>query len=371
MIPARRPLVLLLAALAALVLAACGSSDKAPSSAQGILKDTFGPDKPVKSGKLDVAVAFDATGLQGVDGPVKLTLKGPFQSQGGSTLPAFDFDLGLTAGGTTFTAGAVSTGKAGFLKFQGTAYALTDEIFKQFKVGYEASAKSAKSAGKKDSGPSFRTLGVDPLRWLSAPKKLGTETVGGAETTHVSATVDVPKLLADVDTLLKKAGTIGGAAGQAAAGVPDGLTSAQRKQIENAVTSATFDVWAGKDDGTLRRLDVKVAFDVPQADQARAGGLQKGTVALTLLIADLNEKQAVEAPKSSRPLSELQAAVAQLLGGVTGGGTTTPEGAGSGSGTGSGTTEGGAATPQSAYTACLAEAGTDIAKVNDCAKLLN
>lgn len=368
MIPARRAVAVLLAALTALVLASCGSSDQPPSSAQGILKDTFGPGKPVKSGKLDLQVSFDATGLSGVNGPVKLTLGGPFQSQGGATLPAFDFDLGVAAGGTNLSAGATSTGKAGFLKFQGTSYALGDAVFQQIKKGYEASVKST-DAGKKRSGPSLSALGVDPLRWLDSPKKVGTESVGGTDTNHVSASVNVPKLLADVDTLLKKAGTIGGAAGQSA-GVPNGLTAAQRKTIQDAITGSTFDVWAGKKDGILRKLDVTVAFTVPAASRAKAGGLQKGKVRITMTIADLGAKQTITAPTSTRPLSALQSQVGGLIGGLTGGSGTASPGAGSGSsgtgtGTGAGTTSQGGA-----YSQCLQAAGTDIAKVNDCAKLL-
>ncbi|MCW3016683.1 MAG: hypothetical protein JWO02_3775 [Solirubrobacterales bacterium] len=372
MIPARRTAAVLLLALAAMVVAACGSSDKAPSSAQGILKDTFGPDKPVRSGKLDVAVTLNATGLQGVNGPVKLSLKGPFQSQGGSTLPKFDFELGLAAGGTTFTAGAVSSDKAGFVKFQGTPYALTAALYDSFKKGYEASAKGS---GKKNSGASFRTLGVDPLRWLKAPKTVGTEPVGGTDTTHVSATVDVPKLLTDVDTLLKKADKIGGAAGQSAAGVPNGLTAAQRTRITDAVKTATFDVWSGKKDGTLRKLDVKIAFDVPKESQAASGGLQKGTLQITLTIADLNAKQTITGPKNAHPLSELQAQVSQLLGSAAPSSSgSTGTGTGSATGTGTATQSGAAVTPaapQSAYVTCLQNAGTDIAKVNACATLLS
>jgi hypothetical protein len=310
---------------------------------------------------------------------VKLSLKGPFQSQGGTKLPLFDFDLGLTAGGTTFNAGAVSTGKAGFLKFQGTSYALTPTVFDSFKKGYEASAKDT---GKDGKDTSLSKLGVDPLRWLDDPKKLDSAEVGGADTNHVTATVNVPNMLADVDTLLKKAGTLGG---QAAAGVPKGLTTAQRKQITDSVKSATFDVWAGKDDGTLRKLDIKVAFDVPKASQAAAGGLQSGTLQLTLTIADLNKKQTITGPTSSRPLADLQSQIQGLLGAATGAqGTTTPDAAGGTTTTppasgGSTTTTppatGTQASPspetQSAYVTCLQEAGTDIAKVNACAKLLD
>lgn len=363
MIPARRIAALLLVAVTALVLAACGSSDSGPSSAQDVLKETFGPDKPVHSGKLDLALALNATGLQGVNGPVKITLKGPFQSQGGKTLPAFDFDLGLTSGGTSFTAGAVSTGKAGYLKFQGTPYALTAALYESFKKGYE---QSAKASGSKSSGPSFRSLGVDPLRWLSDPQTVGTETVGGTETRHVSATVDVPKLLADVNTLLSKADKLGGAAG-AAAGVPKGLTAAQRQQLQDAVKSATFDVWSGKDDGTLRKLDIKVAFAVPKASQAKAGGLKDGTLEIVLLISDLNKKQTITGPTGAKPLAQLQSQLGGLLGGASG--TTGSTGTGDTTATAPTTTTPTTTAPATAYVQCLQAAGADIAKVNDCAKL--
>jgi hypothetical protein len=373
-IPARRLVVLLLLALSGALLAACGGGSDKPQSAEAILKDTFGPGKSIKSGNLGISLGLNAVGLQGLGGPVKLSLKGPFQSQGGDKLPLFDFDLGLTSGGTTFSAGAISTGKAGFLKFQGTSYALTASTFDQFKKGYEASAKDT---GKKGSQTSLSKLGVDPLRWLDDPQKLDTAEVGGAETNHVTATVDVPNMLADVDTLLRKAGSVGG---QAAAGVPKGLTAAQRKQITDAVQKATFDVWAGKDDGILRKLDIKVAFAVPKADQAAAGGLQKGTLQITLTIADLNKDQTITAPKSSKPLSDLQSQIQGLLGAATGaatgGGTgTTPDASGGtattpapSTGTGTGTAP--SAATQSAYVECLQAAGADIAKVNACAKLL-
>ncbi len=175
MIFARRPVVVLLIAMAlAVTMAACGSSDpdtQARSGAGAVLRETFGPGKPVRSGRVDVAVTVDAVGLPRLGGRLKLSLTGPFQSRGGTSLPAFAFDAGLTAGGTTFTAGAVSTGRAGFVTLQGSAYALTAALFDAFSRGYRASATSS---GQKRSGPSLSTLGVDPLRWLENPRTVGT-----------------------------------------------------------------------------------------------------------------------------------------------------------------------------------------------------
>ena len=77
-----------------------------------------------------------------------------------------------------------------------------------------------------------------------------------------------------------------------------------------------------------------------------------GNLAFDLTIADLNEKQTIKAPQNAKPFDDL---VAQLQG-VTGGA--------SGSG-GGGSTGGG-----SKYDQCVAGAGTDVAKLQQCADLI-
>ncbi len=371
----RRIPVLLAAAFAsASLLTACGSSDALDGKdAAGVLKETFGPDHPVKSGRLDLSLRFQANGLQGLDGPINARLSGPFQSQGGKTLPAFDFDLTLDAGGQAFTAGAVSTGEKGFISIAGQNYDVGKDLYDSFKTGYESASKDA----EKTDGPTFTSLGIQPLRWLKNATKKGEEEVGGTQTVHVSATVDVQKLLADIDTLLKKAGNV--AVPGTNEKVPSGLTATQRGVITDAVKSSVFDVWAGKADGTLRRLRVAVAFSVPAEAQKSAGGLKDGTLVIDLAIGNLNKDQTITPPKTSQPLSDLTAAVQGQAGagsatGSTGTGAGSgSSGAGSGSsGAGSGAT-GGTGTPQSTgspYLDCLATAGDDLVKVQQCAEKL-
>lgn len=339
----------------ALALAACGGDDLSSKSPADVLKETFGPGKRIDSGRVDLRVSFDAKGLQGVQGPLKLGIKGPFASSGKQKLPRFDFDANLDVAGQAVAAGAVSTGDKAWLKFAGEAFAVDDATFRQFRTLYEQDQKKA-AAESDDKG--LAALGINPTRWLADPEKAEEETVGGAETVHVTSKVDVPKLLEDVNKLLGRADATGAAAA-AGQDVPSKLTDEQREQIAASIKDARLDVYSGKDDGTLRRLNVQITFDVPEAARKDAGGLSSGRLGLDLVISELNVDQEIKAPARSRPLSDLTQA------GATGatGATSAPDAA-----VPEATTQGGASAE---YRACLDAAGADIAEVQKCAPLLS
>ena len=54
--------------------------------------DTFGRKQPVQSGNLDLGVSVDAAGVAGLPSPLRIGLKGPFDSSDRAK-PKFDFDL--------------------------------------------------------------------------------------------------------------------------------------------------------------------------------------------------------------------------------------------------------------------------------------
>jgi hypothetical protein len=338
-----RLLLVLLLLLPAGLLTACGGEDR-PSTPQGVLQDTFGEDHPIRSGDLRLGLDLDLQGVQGLEGPVRVALRGPFQTTGERSLPKFAFTLDLGAGGQTLRAGAISTGDRGFVTFQGQAFELPAENLEQLKRGYAQSQSQRGSTGPQ--GPSFGSLGIRPLTWLTDPKDAGTEDVGGTATRHVTAGVDVPRLLTDVSRLLDRAE---GLQIEGAGEVPGGLTAAQRRQITDAVRRARLDVWSGKDDGTLRRLRLVVDLD----------GKPSGRIALDVTIAGLNSDQDVQAPEGARPLSELTGAAG--LPGLGG------DAAGSGGATGA---AGAAAQAPQAYLDCVGRAGQDVARLQDCARFL-
>jgi hypothetical protein len=353
---ARLVAVPLAALTVALPLVACGGGEDADE----VLKETFGASKRVASGKLDLSLRLKAEGAQNLGGPIAVKLTGPFQTQGDRQLPKFDFDLTLSASGQTFRAGAVSTGNAGFLKFQGQAYSVPERVFAQFKQGYERSQAQREGTPQNQS---LSALGINPLNWLEDPKDEGEERVAGVETIHVSSGVNVSKLLDDINKVLSRArGQLGAQGGQ----LPSQLTEQQRKAVADAIEDVSFDVYTGKDDKTLRRMTIGLKFEVPQSQRRSAQGLTGGELTFDMVIGELNKTQTVSPPANARPFDELTQAVRGALGALGAGGA----GGSSGRGTATAPPATGDEKAQR-YLRCLQEAGGDVARAQKCADLLN
>ncbi len=357
------PALVVVLVASALLLAACGSSSSSSGggSADAILQRAFAGGKTIKSGKLALDVGLDLKGVQSLGGPLKLKLSGPFEGGAGGAIPKLDMTLDLDLAGKRFTAGLISTGSQGFVSFQGTDYVVPDQAFASFKQGYaEAQRKSKAQQGK----TTLASLGIDPRGWLKDPKVAGSADVGGTDTDHVSADVDVGKLVDDIGNLARRAGSLTGTTqGQ-------GISAKTRQQITDAVKRASVDVYVGKADGILRKLSVGLSFEVPQSLRSSAQGLQGGDLSLSLELDDVNQAQRIEAPSNARPITELGSQLQSLLGGLGG------LGAGSGSSGSSGSSGGSSSGDAAAkrlenFTACVKQAGSDSAKAQDCAKLLN
>ena len=96
----------------AAAVAACGSSSPASSSAsaQQLLKQTFSGSHTVKSGVLSLSLTLTPSGSSTLNGPISLSLSGPFQSRGAGKPPESNFTVGLDALGQHGQLGLVSTG---------------------------------------------------------------------------------------------------------------------------------------------------------------------------------------------------------------------------------------------------------------------
>lgn len=350
---ARAIVAVLALAAVALVLAACGGDDGGgggggSADAETLLRQTFTGSHEIRSGRADVRVTIVADGDPSIRGPIEVGISGPFQSAGADQVPEFDMALDVSAQGQSFDAGLTSTSDRLFVRFSGTAYEVPADLVNQLKDSWRRSQQEGSGQSM-----SLESLGIEPLNWLEDPTVEGTEDVGGAETDHISASVNVGALLDDVDDLLREASEqgLGGVTGQ---DVPSRIPPDARSQIEDAVENASFDVWSGTEDHTLRRLELDLTIVPPEGES----GPRSLDVTLSIELTDLNEPQTIEAPATTRPLDELLGQFQGLLGGALGGA----------GGLGGG---GGASSDQlDAYTRCIQEAGSDVARAQECAALL-
>jgi hypothetical protein len=284
---------------AVLGIAACGGSGKPASSSATLLSQTFttGVSK-IHSGVLSLTLDADLKGLKALGGkPISVVASGPFTESGGLT--AFDFSATVTAGTTTIPLGILSTGKKLYIEFGGTYYALPAGT-----VGSGATSWSS-STGASGAAGLFSQLGIKPLSWLVAPKIVGSATVGGVATEHLSAQVDIAKLVTDAGKLAKRVG------GSKASSI---LSGANLSELASAVNSAQLDLYTGTGDHILRELRFALSFTVPSAAQSALDGVTAGSFTIDAQISDLNSPETVTAPTSSQPLSGLLSGAGRLFG---------------------------------------------------------
>jgi hypothetical protein len=170
--------------------------------------------------------------------------------------------------------------------------------------------------------PGLKALGIDPLRWISDPKEKGSERVAGVDTDRVGGKVNVARLLEDLDTLLTKAG---GAAGGDTGSL---FSPTLRKQLSDAVDTATADIWSGASDRLLRQLAVKIKFTFKDGAASPIEGLEGGTINLRLRLDDVNTTTVrVRAPSGARPLARVTGgSLSNFLDGVAAGLTSSSSG---------------------------------------------
>lgn len=356
-----------LAVLAGLALSACGGS----SDATNLLKQTFSGSHKVNSGNLSFVLSLTPSGSRTLKGPIALSFGGPFQSLGSGKIPQSNFQVSLTALGKTGSLGIVSTGTTGYVTLQGTSYQMPAATFQRLESSFSQLASSGATSGSGVLGK----LGIQPLHWLVNPEIVGSEDIGDAATTHIRSGINVSALLGDFSTFLERASSLGISG---ASSFPHGLSSKTKTKIAGEVKNPRFDVWTGKSDKTIRKLQVKLTLPVSGQISTLLGGLRSADIGLTLQYTNLNQPQTITAPTAVRPYSEFATKVRSFLAAFQNslGSAVTPGGSSSGGGTptpGATTTPGtsGSGPNYQAYTRCVQAARNDISKLQACAPLLN
>jgi hypothetical protein len=353
-------LVLVVSILALALVAGCGGGGGSSTDARALIDKAFKSSIP--SADMTLNIQAKVNGVAQLSQPIGLKVAGPYQSNGKGKLPSFNWQVSISGGGQAFSGGVISTGDNAFVNFQGTNY----------EVGKAQIAQVNQQLGQQTgSGKTLKDFGIDPQAWVKDPQDKGDESVNGVDTTHVSAGVDVTKMITDFNKTIQQAG---GAMGSNA---PSQLTADQISQISQIVKDPKFDIYVGKDDDTIRRLAVSVAFEIPSAARSQFQGAEGGTLNFSIDFAKVGEKKTITPPANARPISELSAQLGGLFGGAAGSGGSGSGGSGS-SGSGSGSSGGGGSSgsnPTPAqfqkYSNCLQNADpSDTGAIQKCAQLL-
>jgi hypothetical protein len=262
-----RRLALVLTVLAA-VASGCGGSDQ---SANDILAETSKNLGKIKSGDLAMELLFSTK-----DGArAGFNLEGPFQLRPGA-LPEAQLDYTQIAGDQTATQTFIMTGDKAYVRLRGATFELPAET-----------AGQVRSTLGTTGG-----LGVIDLRgWVEDPRIAEGGDVGGEDTDRITGRLNVATV---VTGLIAIASQFGGTSPLAP------LKGASAGQVERAVDKAAIDVWTGKEDRLLRKLEIAIEFS-PAAEQVKS--LVGTAIHFTLGVSNPNDKVTIEKPTNVQPYS--------------------------------------------------------------------
>jgi hypothetical protein len=284
------------------LLAGCGDDDS--EAVTELLDTAFASEIGSADMTLDIEIELD--GVDELEGPIEIKLVGPYDSRQEGKIPSVDWDITVQAQNQSFNANLTSTGDRAFVGFQGTDYEVSQETVAQLNEQIAAGEDQ-------EGGQELSDFGVTAREWVVDAKEEGDEDVAGVETTHVSGSLDVTKVLEDLNTVVQEAAKLGGQAGQQ---VPPALTDEQQDQIEEVVRDPGFDAYVGNDDGKLHRLSADLEFDVPEDSRDQVGGLEGGRISFSIEFANIGSAQPITAPDDARPIDELTQQLQGLLGGA-------------------------------------------------------
>ena len=257
-------LALALGTLCALAISACGEDSSTESSeAQQLIEQTVrATSASLDNGRLDARLQLEPEGLLALGGPILLEVRGPFVAARGDGPPRVDLAAAATLARKRYAGGVLSDGRRAFLELDGRAYRLDERSLRR-----------------------LESLGLDPPSWLKGERTRGRARIAGVDTIRVTGTVNVARLLDDLD----------------------GLVPAQTgRRFADAVRSARFELWTGAEDKILRQLVVRVALEVRQGAEPPIPGLKAGRVQLRVRLGEVNGQAAeIKAPARALPFSRV------------------------------------------------------------------
>jgi hypothetical protein len=257
-------------ALAAAVLVTRGLGGDSSASAQQVLDRSL-KEEP-KSAAVNMRISFSLR-AGGKSTTVADTVVSGVGADSGPGKPATErlHTTERVAGKAPVSLDEVSTGERGYIRAGGQWYQLSPD---QYRRVFEP-----------DKDETFvESLGFDPRRWMRDPKlESANVNVGGVEANHIRGEVNAEAVLTDL-------GFYTGA----------NVESAQAQQfvdvIRKAAKSGTMDLFAGKQDGIIRKLSVNA-----QVDASKNVPPVEATLVFAFGLDKVNEPVKVSEPRGALP----------------------------------------------------------------------
>ena len=261
------------------LVAGCGGGE----SADEVLSETAAKLDRIRSGTIHVDFRIDPRGPAGVQ-EFGFALDGPFALGGSGPLPVADIEYTQTVGDDSETVTVISTGTKAYIRTQGRTYELPPEQAQQLRG----------AAGQLRAGSGLGEFAID--QWIEDPELDDGGKVGGADTDRIQAELNVVNAVRDLVALARQAGQ----------DLPQ-LGDQDAERLADSVRSSRFEVYTGKDDRLLRRLELEIDFglDVPRELRGALGSLVGARVLFELGVDDPNRKVTVAEPENALPSSEL------------------------------------------------------------------
>ena len=281
-----RLLAALLLALTALVIGACGGSDdEGGSSSEDVnelLTQTFTGDKQMDSGKVSLAFTLEAQGegAEELQGPVKVTLDGPFDASDKERCRS------SRSRPPSRARGRASPRARRPPATRATSPSRAPTTWSPTRSSSSSRRTTSRRASRRgqNQGQSLATLGLDPRKWLIDPQNAGEAQVGDTDTIKITAGIDVNKLLEDANSALAAASALGAPRPADPREADRGAEAAGRRRDQ------------GPEDRDLHRQGRQDPAAPGARSASRTAG-SAGTISFDVSITDLNEPQDIPEPE--------------------------------------------------------------------------
>jgi hypothetical protein len=290
------------------------STASGPTAVLGSIKTQTGPQK------VNLTMGIKLNGVPASAGAAGALLQGPItitaNGAGDSASKTADVTFTIAAGALNLNARIITNGTKSWIEYQNNWYTL------------DSSALSGLPGASTGATPTTTTPPIDvtkvqqafsnPSRFLKNAQVVGTESVSGIDSTHLTGQVDVAGLFATLAQL--------GASSAAQSSGLSGLTGGTSlQQIGKAFKTATVDIWVGNSDHAVHRIAAHIVLDASGLPQSSSTSGFKGadlTVDGTILP---TSPVSITPPANAKPSSALgQALLGSLAPALGGGGLSIP-----------------------------------------------